>query len=167
MQTEQLLCKSDITDTEHSKISSSNEEEEAKGGGVVHLVERTGLVIERLRNLGLTHDAVARRCALEKDLMLFPVLGSSSLLVVVVQPDERHANRTASVLEWYDRHKSTQHLVQSKKDAAKNYDGVKSWGVFTKRVLVKNTLAVSCVKVRGGALPPGADAHAHKTMFTN
>jgi len=34
--------------------------------------------------------------------MLFPTLGPSRLLVVVVQPDERHANRTASVLEWYD-----------------------------------------------------------------
>jgi len=26
--------------------------------------------------------------------------------VVVAQPDERHANRTASVLEWYDRHRA-------------------------------------------------------------
>jgi len=25
---------------------------------------------------------------------------------VVAQPDERHANRTASVLEWYDRHRA-------------------------------------------------------------
>jgi len=24
----------------------------------------------------------------------------------VAQPDERHANRTASVLEWYDRHRA-------------------------------------------------------------
>jgi len=31
------------------------------------------------------------------DLMVF--LGPSSLPVVVAQPDERHANRTASVLE--------------------------------------------------------------------
>jgi len=38
--------------------------------------------------------------------MLFPILGPSSLSVVVAQPDERHANRTASVLEWY--------LVQTK-----------------------------------------------------
>jgi len=30
--------------------------------------------------------------------MLLPTLGSSSLSVVVAQPDERHANRTASVL---------------------------------------------------------------------
>jgi len=28
----------------------------------------------------------------------------SNLPVVVDQSDERHANRTASVLEWYDRH---------------------------------------------------------------
>jgi len=40
-----------------------------------------------LRNLDSTLDAVAP--------------------VVVVQPDERHANRTASVLEWYDRHRYT------------------------------------------------------------
>jgi len=25
---------------------------------------------------------------------------------VAAQPDERHANRTASVLEWYDRHRT-------------------------------------------------------------
>jgi len=31
--------------------------------------------------------------------MLFSILGSSSLPVVVAQPDERHANRTAYVLE--------------------------------------------------------------------
>jgi len=36
--------------------------------------------------------------------MLFPILGPSSLSVVVTQPDERHANRIASVLEWYDKH---------------------------------------------------------------
>jgi len=34
--------------------------------------------------------------------MLIPTLGTSSLPVVVAQPDERHANRTASVLEWYE-----------------------------------------------------------------
>jgi len=54
--------------------------------------------------------------------MLFFTLGPSSLPVVVAQPDERHANRTASVLvaqpderhanrtasvlEWYDRHRA-------------------------------------------------------------
>jgi len=38
--------------------------------------------------------------------MLFPTLEPSSLPVVVAQPDERHANRTASVLEWYDRHRA-------------------------------------------------------------
>jgi len=40
----------------------------------------------------------------KRHLMLFLTLGPISLLVVVVQPHERHANRTASVLEWYDRH---------------------------------------------------------------
>jgi len=38
--------------------------------------------------------------------MLFPTLGPSSIPVVVAQPDERHANRAASVLEWYDRHRA-------------------------------------------------------------
>jgi len=54
--------------------------------------------------------------------MLFPTLGPSSLSVMVAQPDERHANRTASVLEWYDRHRAqsiVQHLVlvQTKKSS--------------------------------------------------
>jgi len=34
---------------------------------------------------------------------------------VVAQPDERHANRTASVLEWYDRLRAYTNLVQTKK----------------------------------------------------
>jgi len=46
--------------------------------------------------------------------MLFPTLEPSSLPVVVAQPDERYANRTACVLEWYDRHSIVQHLVQTK-----------------------------------------------------
>jgi len=34
---------------------------------------------------------------------------------VVAQPDERHANRAASVLEWYDRIQGiVQHLAQTK-----------------------------------------------------
>jgi len=49
--------------------------------------------------------------------MLFSTLGASSLPVVVVQPDESHANRTASVLEWYNtgQSQSIQRLVQTKK----------------------------------------------------
>jgi len=39
--------------------------------------------------------------------LLIPTLGPSSLPVVVAQPDERHENRSASVLEWYNRHTST------------------------------------------------------------
>jgi len=39
--------------------------------------------------------------------MLFPTLEPSSLPIVVAQPDERHANRTASVLEWYDNTEQT------------------------------------------------------------
>jgi len=39
--------------------------------------------------------------------MLFPILGPNSLPVVVAQPDEIHANSTASVLEWYDRPEHT------------------------------------------------------------
>jgi len=38
--------------------------------------------------------------------MLFPILEPSNLPVVVAQTDERHVNRTASVLEWYDRHRA-------------------------------------------------------------
>jgi len=43
-------------------------------------------------------------CPWERHLMLFPTVGPISLLVVVAQPDERHAIRAASVLEWYDRY---------------------------------------------------------------
>jgi len=43
-------------------------------------------------------------CLWERYLMLFPILGPSSLPVVVAQRNERHANRTTSVLEWYDNH---------------------------------------------------------------
>jgi len=46
-------------------------------------------------------------CSWEKQLMIFPILGPSSLPVVVAQPDERHANRAASVLECYDTHRAT------------------------------------------------------------
>jgi len=38
--------------------------------------------------------------------MLFSVLRQSSR-PVLAQPDERHANRTASVLKWYDRNRHT------------------------------------------------------------
>jgi len=38
--------------------------------------------------------------------MLFSILQPSSLPVVVAQPDERHANRAAFVLEWYDRYRA-------------------------------------------------------------
>jgi len=34
------------------------------------------------------------------------MLGPSSLPDVVAQPDEIHANRTASVLEWYARQRA-------------------------------------------------------------
>jgi len=48
----------------------------------------------------------ASLCPWERHSMLFSTLGPNSLPVVVTQPDERHANRTASVLEWNDRHKA-------------------------------------------------------------
>jgi len=38
--------------------------------------------------------------------MLLLILGPSSLTIVAAQPDERHANKTASVLEWYDRYRA-------------------------------------------------------------
>jgi len=46
-------------------------------------------------------------CPWERHLMLYPTLRPSSLPVVVVHPDERHANRTASVWLW-----QTQSIVQ-------------------------------------------------------
>jgi len=42
--------------------------------------------------------------------MLFLTLEPSSLPVVVVQFDERHANRTAYALEWYE---DTEHCITS------------------------------------------------------
>jgi len=45
-------------------------------------------------------------CSWERHLMLFPILGPSSLPVVVAQPDDRLTNRAASALEWYDRHRA-------------------------------------------------------------
>jgi len=38
--------------------------------------------------------------------MIFLILGSSSLPVFMAQLDEKHANRTTSVLEWSDRHRA-------------------------------------------------------------
>jgi len=38
--------------------------------------------------------------------MLFPILRPSSLPIVVAQHGERHANGTAFVLVWYDRHRA-------------------------------------------------------------
>jgi len=38
--------------------------------------------------------------------MQFSILVPSSLPVVEVQPGERHTKRTASVFDWYDRHRS-------------------------------------------------------------
>jgi len=52
-------------------------------------------------------------CPWERHLLLFPILGPSSLPVVVAQPDERYANRAASVLEWYDRHSNAEHSTTS------------------------------------------------------
>jgi len=53
-----------------------------------------------------------QRVAVSLDLMLFPTLGPSSL-VVVDQPDERHANTTATVLVLQTQ-SILQHLVQTK-----------------------------------------------------
>jgi len=47
--------------------------------------------------------------------MLFTTLEPSSLPVVVAQSDERHANRAASVLEWYDRYKLSQNMLTNNK----------------------------------------------------
>jgi len=42
--------------------------------------------------------------------MLFPILEPSSPPVVVAQPYERHANRTGSVFEWYDRYRAYKNI---------------------------------------------------------
>jgi len=57
-------------------------------------------------------------CSWERHLMLFPIMEPSSLPIVVAQPDERHANITAAVLEWYDRHRTKAgHLDATRVDA--------------------------------------------------
>jgi len=48
----------------------------------------------KVRNYGSASKAVVHHC------MLFPILGPSSLPVVVAQPDERHANRTVPCCCW-------------------------------------------------------------------
>jgi len=64
------------------------------------LVHVSNCALKVIRNLDSTPDAVAHRCVLgESHLMLFHTLEPNSLPVVVAQPDERHANTTASVLE--------------------------------------------------------------------
>jgi len=51
--------------------------------------------------------------------MLFPIVRPNSLPVVVAQPAEGHANRTASVLEWYDRHRACNIWFKRKRIASK------------------------------------------------
>jgi len=48
-------------------------------------------------------------------------LGPSSLPVVVAQSDVRHANRTASTLEWYDRHRAFSTASGSNEEDSKKY----------------------------------------------
>jgi len=53
---------------------------------------------------------------------------------------------------------------------AKIYDDGESWDVFTKRVLVKNTLAVSCIKIQEEPRPPlpsVADVHVYHASQAN
>jgi len=69
---------------------------------------------------------LAEKPALQKKSLLFwsrkqannaiPILGPSSLRVVMAQPNERHANRTASVLEWYDRHRAYNNCFKRRSD---------------------------------------------------
>jgi len=39
------------------------------------------------------------------------LVAKQSTRVVVAQPDERHAHRTSSVLEWYDGQSNTEHTA--------------------------------------------------------
>jgi len=74
------------------------------GGGVLSWYS-SGLVNKRLQNLGSTPDVVARYVSLGKILNAISH-AKQSTRCGMVQPDKRHANRTASVLEWYDRHRA-------------------------------------------------------------
>jgi len=51
--------------------------------------------------------------------MLFLNLRPSILPVVLAQSDEKHANRTASVLEWYDRYRGSNEEEASEKEKIK------------------------------------------------
>jgi len=61
--------------------------------------------------------------------MLFPILEPSSLPVVVAQPDERRANRTASVLKWYDRYRTYSIWFKSFTIARKKYSLLKHYSI--------------------------------------
>jgi len=76
------------------------------GGVVAQLVERQASNRKVARPWSCSRCGSALLCPWERYLMLFPILGPSSLPVMVAKPDERHANTTASVLEWYDRHRA-------------------------------------------------------------
>jgi len=70
-------------------------------GGLAQLVE-VRLVIERLRNLGLTFDAVSRRCVRKK--VTNSIFGLSSQPVVVTQPNKRLQTETFCVgVVWQTR----------------------------------------------------------------
>jgi len=81
--------------------------------GVAQLVERRARM-ERLRNVCWTPNAVARRCALGITLNAVSHLGTKQS--TRAQPNEGQANRTASVLEWYDRHRTYSCINANEKD---------------------------------------------------
>jgi len=57
-----------------------------------------------VRDINTYFTTIVTKCSTNvyRLLMLLPILGPSSLPVVVAQPDKRHANRSASV----DRHRA-------------------------------------------------------------
>jgi len=65
--------------------------------------------------------------SLKKTLYAIFHLGTklSTRSVVVAQPDERHANRTASVLEWYDRHRAYNSWLKVRRRTQKTFTVVK------------------------------------------
>jgi len=72
--------------------------------------------------------------------MLFPTLVPSSLPVVVAQPDERHGNRTASVLEWHDRHRTSYNIWSKRRRLnAKGYVVWRGFQLVSVRFLEKMT----------------------------
>jgi len=87
------------------------EQQTISNGGVAQLVERraSNRKVTKPRFLD-SRCGSASLCPWENHFMLFSTLGPSSLPVVASHPDERHANKIPSTLEWYDRHRAVYNI---------------------------------------------------------